>query len=78
MALLVDSQTELLAWCQTIAQDKETYRTQRRLQEESEERQRWLWRLHRNPVKAMAQVDEQFYAILKEQELLPVIKQSVT
>ncbi len=78
MALLVDSDTELLAWCQTIAQDKETYRTQRRLQEECEERQRWLWRLHRNPVKAMAQVDEQFYAILKERELLPVIKQTIT
>ncbi len=78
MALLIETEAELLAWCQTVAQDKETYRTQRRLHEESEERQRWLRRLHRDPVKAMTQVDQQFYAILKELGLTFVMKQTYT
>jgi hypothetical protein len=78
MALLIETEAELLAWCQTVAQDKETYRTQRRLHEESEERQRWLRRLHRDPAKAMTQVDQQFYAILKELGLTSVMKQTGT
>lgn len=57
-----------------MAEDKETYQSQRRLQEEREERQRWLRRLHRDPDKAMTQVDEQFYAVLKELGLAPVMK----
>jgi hypothetical protein len=79
MALIIDTEPELLAWCQTVAEDRDTFRIQRRLQEESEEqRQRWRYRLHRDPHKAMTQVDEQFYAVLKERELLPMLKQSDT
>lgn len=78
MALLIQTETELLEWCQTVAQDKQTYHTQRRLHEESEERQRWLRRLHRDPVKAMTQVDQQFYAILKELGLTSGMKQTDT
>ncbi len=78
MALMIDSEAELLEWCQTVAQDQETYRTQRRLQEESEERQRWLWRLHRSPARALAQVDLQFYAVLKDLGLLPILQQPDT
>ncbi len=78
MVLMIQTEAELLEWCQTVAQDKETYRTQRRLQEESEERQRWLWRLHRDPVKAMTQVDEQFYAVLQELGLTSGMKQPDT
>jgi hypothetical protein len=79
MALIIDTEPELLAWCQTVAQDQDTFRTQRRLQEESEEqRQRWRYRLHRDPDKAMTQVDAQFYAVLKERQLLPRLKQTDT
>ncbi len=78
MALLIDTEAELLEWCQTVAQDKETYRTQRRLHEEREERQRWLRRLHRDPVKAMTQVDQQFSAVLKELRLTSGMKQPDT
>jgi hypothetical protein len=79
MALIIDTEQELLAWCQTVAEERDTFRTQRRLQEEGEEqRQRWRYRLHRDPAKAMTQVDEQFYAVLKERELLPVLKQTDT
>jgi hypothetical protein len=74
MALIIDTEEELLEWCQIAAEDKETYQSQRRLQEEREERQRWLRRLHRDPDKAMTQVDEQFYAVLKELGLTPVMK----
>jgi hypothetical protein len=76
LALIIDTEEELLAWCQMVAEDKQTYRTQRRLHEENEERRRWLRRLHRDPAKAMTQVDEQFYAILKELGLMPVKKQT--
>ena len=71
MGLMIKTETELLDWCQTVAQDKATYRKQRRLQEEGEEPTRWLRRLHRDPIKAMKQLDEQFYAVLKKLELLP-------
>jgi hypothetical protein len=67
LALIIDTEPELLAWCQTVAQDQATYRRQRRLHEESEEqRHRWRYRLHRDPDQAMTQVDEQVYAVLKE------------
>ncbi|MHC4230322.1 MAG: hypothetical protein ACYSW0_23050 [Planctomycetota bacterium] len=79
LALIIETEQELLAWCQTVAEDQDTYRTQRRLQEESEEqRQRWRYRLHRDPDKAMTRVDAQFYAILKERELMSVLKQTDT
>ena len=62
-----------------VAEDQDTFRTQRRRQEESEEqRQRWRYRLDRDSDKAMTQIDEQFYAVLKERELLPVLKQTGT
>jgi len=45
----------------------EVYWSQRRLQEEREEPRRWLRRLRRDPVRALAQVDEQFYEVVKAQ-----------
>ena len=41
----------------------EVYWSQRRRQEEREEPHRWLTRLHRDPVRALAQVDQQFYQV---------------
>ena len=79
LALIIDTEQELWEWCQAVAEDQDTFRTQRRLQEESEEqRQRWRYRLHRDPDKAMTQVDQQFYAVLKERGLMPVLKQTDT
>lgn len=78
LALVMENEGELLEWCRAVAEDKENYRAQRRLHEEAEERKRWLRRLHRDPAKAMAQVDEQFYAVLKEQGLMPVKKRIET
>lgn len=43
------------------------YWSQRRRQEAREEPRRWLTRLHRDPVQALAQVDEQFYAVVNAQ-----------
>ena len=45
----------------------ETYWSQRRNQEEREEPRRWLRRLRKDPLHALAQVDQQFYAVIKEQ-----------
>jgi hypothetical protein len=42
----------------------EVYWSQRRRQEEREEPHRWLTRLHRDPVRALAQVDQQFYQVV--------------
>jgi len=56
---------EVLPWLQSVP--VEAYWTQRRLQEEREEPRRWLRRLRRDPVKALAQVDRQFYAVVNEQ-----------
>jgi hypothetical protein len=42
----------------------EAYWSQRRRQEEREEPYRWLTRLHRDPVRALAQVDQQFYQVV--------------
>ncbi len=44
----------------------QTYWTERRQQEEREEPRRWLRRLRQNPVQALAQVDQQLYAIVNE------------
>ena len=41
-----------------------TKERERRKQEALEEPQRWLWRLHRHPLKALAQIDTQFSAFL--------------
>ena len=78
MALIIDTEEELLAWCQAVSVDQESFRSQRRLQEECEERLRWLYRLHRDPDKAMTQVDGQFYAVLKELGLMSIMKQTDT
>jgi hypothetical protein len=45
----------------------EVYWSQRRRQEEREEPHRWLTRLHRDPVRALAQVDQQFYQVVNAQ-----------
>jgi hypothetical protein len=45
----------------------EVYWSQRRQQEEREEPRRWLTRLHRDPVRALAQVDQQFYQVVNVQ-----------
>lgn len=42
----------------------EVYWSQRRRQEEREEPRRWLTRLHRDPARALAQVDQQFYQVV--------------
>jgi hypothetical protein len=42
----------------------EVYWSQRRRQEEREEPHRWLTRLHRDPERALAQVDQQFYQVV--------------
>ena len=42
----------------------EVYWSQRRRQEEREEPHRWLIRLHRDPGRALAQVDQQFYQVV--------------
>ena len=56
-------ETELLRYLQTVPTDD--YWRERRRQEILEERQRWLWRLHRYPLKALAQIDPQFSAFLE-------------
>ncbi len=56
---------ELLPWLQSVPGD--VYWSQRQQQEAREESRRWLWRLHRDLEHAMAQVDSQFYAVVKAQ-----------
>lgn len=63
--LLSMKDEEILPWLQSVPTD--VYWSQRRQQEEREEPRRWLRRLHRDPVQAMAQVDEQFYTVVKAQ-----------
>ena len=55
---------EVLPWLQSVPVD--VYWAQRRQQEEREEPRRWLRRLRHDPVQALAQVDQQFYAVIKE------------
>lgn len=65
IVLLSLDDEEVLPLLQSVPAD--TYWSQRRQQEEREEPRRWLTRLHRDPVRALAQVDEQFYAIVNAQ-----------
>jgi hypothetical protein len=62
VVLLSLQDAEILPLLQSVPVDE--YWTQRRRQEEREEPRRWLKRLHRDPVQALAQVDEQFYAVV--------------
>ncbi len=55
-------ESELLSYLQSVPTDD--YWRERRKQEALEEPQRWLWRLHRHPLKALAQIDTQFSAFL--------------
>ena len=55
---------EILPWLQSVS--AEEYWSQRRKQEEREEPRRWLRRLRRDPKRAMTQVDEQFYEVVKD------------
>jgi hypothetical protein len=57
--------TEILPLLRSVPVNE--YWSQRRRQEEREEPRRWLTRLHRDPVQALAQVDEQFYAVVNAQ-----------
>ena len=65
VVLLSLQDAEILPLLQSVSVDE--YWSQRRRQEEREEPRRWLTRLHRDPVQALAQVDEQFYAIVNAQ-----------
>ena len=65
MVLLSLEDEEILPLLQSVSTDE--YWSQRRRQEEREEPRRWLIRLHRDPARALAQVDEQFYAVVNAQ-----------
>lgn len=54
---------ELLCYLRSVPTDD--YWRERRKQEALEEPQRWLWRLHRYPLNALAQIDTQFSAFLE-------------
>lgn len=62
ITLLVLDDEEILSLLQSVS--PETYWSQRRRQEEREEPHRWLTRLHRDPTRALSQVDEQFYQVV--------------
>jgi hypothetical protein len=63
--LLALDDEEILPLLQSVPPD--TYWSQRRQQEECEEPRRWLTRLHRDPTRALSQVDEQFYQVVNAQ-----------
>ncbi len=65
MVRILDDDDEILPWLQSVS--RQEYQRQRQLQEEREEPRRWLRRLHRDPERALTQLDAQFYAIVKEQ-----------
>jgi hypothetical protein len=65
IVLLSMEDVEILPLLRSVSVDE--YWSQRRRQEEREEPRRWLTRLHRDPVQALAQVDEQFYAVVNAQ-----------
>jgi hypothetical protein len=65
IALLSLEDAEILPLLRSVPADE--YWSQRRRQEEREEPRRWMTRLHRDPVQALAQVDEQFYAVVNAQ-----------
>ena len=62
IALLALDDEDVLPLLQSVS--PETYWSLRRRQEECEEPHRWLTRLHRNPTRALSQVDEQFYQVV--------------
>lgn len=65
IALLALDDQQVLPLLQSVSPD--TYWLQRRQQEECEEPHRWLTRLHRDPTRALSQVDEQFYQVVNAQ-----------
>jgi hypothetical protein len=65
ISLLALDEEEVLPLLQSVPANE--YWSQRRLQEEREEPRRWLTRLHRDPVQALSQVDEQFYMVVNAQ-----------
>jgi len=60
--LLALDEDQVLPLLQSVPPD--TYWSQRRRQEEREEPHRWLTRLHRDPTRALSQVDEQFRQVV--------------
>ena len=62
IALLALDDEQVLPLLQSVPPD--TYWSERRRQEEGEEPHRWLTRLHRDPARALSQVDEQFYQVV--------------
>jgi hypothetical protein len=62
ITLLALDDEQVLPLLQSVSPD--TYWSQRRQQEECEEPHRWLTRLHRDPTRALSQVDEQFYQVV--------------
>lgn len=62
IVLLSLEDEDVLPLLQSVPAD--VYWSQRRRQEEREEPHRWLTRLHRDPVRALAQVDQQFYQVV--------------
>lgn len=69
LMLLSLEEDNILPWIQSVP--VVTYWSERRKQEEREERRRWLRRLRQNPLQALAQVDQQFYAVIKVQTRAP-------
>jgi hypothetical protein len=62
ITLLALDDEQVLPLLQSVSPD--TYWSQRRRQQECEEPHRWLTRLHRDPTRALSQVDEQFYQVV--------------
>ncbi|MFO7697176.1 MAG: hypothetical protein R6X16_08470 [Anaerolineae bacterium] len=62
IVLLSLEEEDILPLLQSVPAD--VYWSQRRRQEEREEPRRWLRRLHRDPVRALTQVDQQFYQVV--------------
>jgi hypothetical protein len=69
ITLLALDDEEVLPLLQSVPPG--TYWSQRRRQEECEEPHRWLTRLHRDPTRALSQVDEQFYQVVNAQTGAP-------
>ena len=62
VVLLSLEEKDILPLLQSVPAD--VYWSQRRRQEEREEPRRWLRRLHRDPVRALTQIDQQFYQVV--------------
>lgn len=62
IALLALDDEQILPLLQSVPPD--IYWSERRRQEECEEPHRWLSRLHRDPTRALSQVDEEFYQVV--------------